>query len=440
MKRIYYLLLAMITATLMAGCSDNDDVIIDPDPVDGEETLFFSIGVNDGIKTKAAGEVVGNEDKIYNLTVLLFNSDVDEYKEEGTVGNYVYGDRVTDEAGALNFIGDIEVSPGVYDIILIANSDIDYRSVSGLTLDKLNENVDEITTQTSNNILMVSELYSNVALAYKQSETTGLYERTTYCYMLNGTSTTRDYNAKQNYNNVYDEDEPVVLTRLASRIQLESIAVDFTENLEGASFQLDKVYLVNARPGTLLIPDAEGKYEVAPTGDTKYYRGAPEGAFDKFYGMISPDPAASAVKAASFAATYGETYTKTDGDKFTFTSEGDMFQKYVFENHKEYIYNEVDKELYDTRLVIEGVITLKEGQVLDKSYYHIPIQKTDDEGKSVFRVVRNNIYAINVTLTGYGHKNPDGTPDVEDDPKSNAKFDVSINVLPWNIINQFEED
>jgi len=436
-----------MAAFLMAGCSDNDDVIIDPDPVGGEEAILFSIGVSDGLTTKATTtDPLEGENVINNLTVLLFDSET---------GKYMDGIKETFNPGLEGTaqIEDWEIKSGKYDILLIANTGKNYDKngtdkPADLTAMK-SALADDVTTQTQSNLLMVSKLFDNVEIDYLTVG--GLTARRTYFYMWEKTDSKGvAYTDKKSFSAIYNADNQVVLTRLASRIQLESIEIGFSEkeNLAGASFRLDSVYLVNARPTTLLIPNG-GVYEAKPE-TIKYYRGAPE-KFDVIYGMIYPGSDESVKE--SFAKPYvGGKYTKTDGDKFIFTSEEDMFQVYAFENHKAYQYNEKDKVLYDTRLVICGEITLKDGQDLGQSYYHIPIRK---EGVDGFQLVRNNIYVINVTLTGYGENRPDGSvttpPPTEEEPEpkeepvpetpnSNAKFDVSITVKPWNVINQYEED
>jgi hypothetical protein len=420
MKQIYFLL-ATMAVLLMAGCS-NEEIIPD---IPGEDVIVFSTGISNGVKTKADALVLAGEDVIKNLTVLLF---------DGTEGTYKYGKRVENAEG-VTFVGDLEVAPGTYDIILIANSGINYTLDANkpATLSVLNDKVDDVTTQTQSNLLMVSKPYDNVELDYIALDGGG-YERRTYCYMFQE-GDVASYNATQHTSQtaldaVYsgESNAPVVMTRLASRIQLESVAFDGTANLEGAKFQLTDVYLVNARPTTLLIPNAAGSYEAGES----YYRGAPE-EFIRLDGMIHPN---AAVK-TYYAKTYADDVTIADGAAAkSFTSGTDMFQTYAFENHTAWEYN-LEKTKYDTRLVIAGIITLKDGQVQPASYYHVQI-KGDD-----FQLTRNNVYGINVSITAYGYNNPDGRTGGGDDDEpgdDNAKIDVKIDVNPWNVIDQYEED
>ncbi|MDR2968041.1 MAG: hypothetical protein LBV32_00370 [Tannerellaceae bacterium] len=422
MKRIYYLL-ATMAVLLMAGCANED--IMDPDNPEAKGALVFSAGISGGVKsvqTKADALALTGENVIKNLTVLLF---------DGTTGTYKYGKRVADEAG-VDFVGDLEVSPGIYDIILIANSVINYTSDTDkpATLSDLNNKVDDVTTQTQTSLLMVSKLHQDVELDYIALDGGG-YERRTYCYMFQE-GDVASYNATQHTSQtaldaVYTgANEPVVMTRLASRIQLESVAFNGTANLEGATFKLTDVYLVNARPTTLLVPNAAGSYEAGTT----YYRGAPA-TFTILDGMIHPK---AAVK-TYYAKTYANVTITDGGAANSFTSGTDMFQTYAFENHTAWVYD-LEKTVYDARLVIAGVITLKDGQVQPPSYYHVPIKGAD------FQLTRNNVYGINVSITSYGYNNPDGRiGGGDDDPgDDNAKIDVKIEVNPWNVINQYEED
>lgn len=450
MKRIY-LILATIAAFLMVGCSDNDDVIIDPNPVGGEEAIFFSIGASDGLTTKATTAPLTGENYIHNLTVLLFDAEETDrplvYKKTETFDTALAGTA---------YIEDLEIEPGKYDILLIANTKNDYTKVANLAA--VNSLLNDVTDQKQDYLLMVSKLFTDVEIDYITQN--GLDVRRTYYYMVPEHYFEKDktaFTSKQTFSEVYTglaKLKPVELVRLASRIQLESIAVNFTENLAGASFRLDKVYLVNARPTTLLIPDNNGTYEAKPE-TIKYYRGAPE-EFKVIYGMIAPDAVCN-VKEDYYAKEYEVKITKENSATFA----TGMFQTYAFENHTSYVYSDKLKEAYDTRLVIEGEIILPTGQELGQSYYHIPI-KGDN-----FQLVHNNIYSINVTITSYGYNNPDGStttdpndpdneipvdpkdPDDPEDPEdpngpntpdNNAKIDISISVKPWNVINQYEED
>lgn len=54
---------------------------------------------------------------------------------------------------------------------------------------------------------------------------------------------------------------------------------------------------------------------------------------------------------------------------------------------------------------------------------------TDD----VPEVLMNHVYKLNITITGEGSEN-------EDDIKLNAHVAATIDVAPWNVIEQNEED
>lgn len=57
----------------------------------------------------------------------------------------------------------------------------------------------------------------------------------------------------------------------------------------------------------------------------------------------------------------------------------------------------------------------------------------DNKEGSVPEVLKNYIYKLNITITGEGSEN-------EDDIKLNAHVSAIIEVAPWNVIEQNEED
>lgn len=449
MKRIYFLLMTM-AVFLMTGCSDNDVIGPEPPVVDGEETIFFSIGASGGLTTtKAEPVTLPGEDYIHDLTVLLFDSETGAFAD-GTKKTF---DLELDKTIGTAKIEEWEIKPGLYDVLLIANSGTKNFAKGGANepanLAAMKTALaDDVTTQEQEYLVMASELFTGVDIKYLTAG--GMSERRTYYYMVPEHFFEKGKTAfteKQNFTSIYTgtgKMTPIKLTRLASRIQLESIAVDFTENLTGATFRLDSVFLVNARPSTLLIPDADGRYEVKPTTGTKYYRGAPE-EFNIIYGMIAPD-AMSGLREDYYKEDYAINITKTEPKTFGST---DMFRTYAFENHTPYVYSNTVKDAYDTRLVIAGEITLATGQGLGACYYHIPIKGND------ILLERNNIYSINVKITSYGYNRPDGSVDEDGEPvdpkdpedpnnpntpNNNAKIEIEIDVNPWKVVNQYEEE
>ena len=81
-----------------------------------------------------------------------------------------------------------------------------------------------------------------------------------------------------------------------------------------------------------------------------------------------------------------------------------------------------------TRLLITG--TLKDnGRDLGRKYFHIPLKLKDNVGN----VMSNKFFKVIATITGEGSPNPD-------EILENACINFSIEVAPWEVIEQTEDD
>ena len=214
----------------------------------------------------------------------------------------------------------------------------------------------------------------------------------------------------------YTSADHVVLTRLISRVQVESVKLKLTA-YPGASITLRKIALANVK---IQSEFAES------TGD--YVRGYESEQYRPVQYWIAPN---STVNENYISADYA--LTAGNGEEKTETFSENKFVKYIFSNAKRTASN-VDAAhtdgIYETGIILvvdfknaAGVVSTKHMRVLLKD------NGTDD----VPEVLMNHVYKLNITITGEGSEN-------EDDIKLNAHVAATIDVAPWNVIEQNEED
>ena len=116
------------------------------------------------------------------------------------------------------------------------------------------------------------------------------------------------------------------------------------------------------------------------------------------------------------------------------------FDKYINANSPESIigipftangdgsYSKEEGGAYQTRLIIAG--NYYDGnQSKGTRYFHIPLKLVGDAGN----VASNKFFKVSATITGEGSPNPD-------EILENACINFSIEVAPWNVVEQTEDD
>ena len=275
------LFLATVAAGLFVACS-TDEV---PTPNGGGEEAMvnISMAVTDGsIAGLRAddGEIqTAAEKQINRLTMFVFNGDA-------VAGVADRSDVQTNGSLPKDFIGDILLAEGTYDVLIVANAK--GNGFAGLTTRTAVaahlEKIEDQTIGTENNLVMVSEVLNRKFTAIPG-------EKITYCYIhQTGTDNvtaqnTQDYGAAAYAATAGDH---VIITRQVARIQLDKLTFNPTGYTD-ATFKLTNVYLVNMRPSTKLIA-TNNSYEAtaAPVPPTPYYyRGNPDD-FDIVDRLIAP--------------------------------------------------------------------------------------------------------------------------------------------------------
>lgn len=416
--------LAGLAVCTMAGCSKDETT--DYSQM-GEVDAYVSFGVTAALQTKSTvgegGNEIEKEAKVQKLTALIFKGTDDNAtfvtsETETVEGNETIRDikhlvvKVTPTADGTSSIDN-------FIVVFLGNcKDISTPATLGALKNMvLTENADSyaigsVLPMVSKEI-KITGLRPNIK---KEDGSTGWYEN---WVKDNGgvvTDATVSQEDPQTPPSNYTSADHVVLTRLISRVQVESVKLKLTA-YPGASITLRKIALANVK---IQSEFAES------TGD--YVRGYESEQYRPVQYWIAPN---STVNENYISVDYA--LTAGNGEEKTETFSENKFVKYIFSNAKRTASN-VDAAhtdgIYETGIILvvdfknaAGVVSTKHMRVLLKD------NGTDD----VPEVLMNHVYKLNITITGEGSEN-------EDDIKLNAHVAATIDVAPWNVIEQNEED
>lgn len=412
----------------MTACS-NDDAPVPVVP-QGPQDVTLSIGVtSSGLVTKAStdgGTEVGKtgEANLNRLTALIFNSagDIVLLKDVETGGN---------------FVGDMVLKEGTYDIQLVANAAVkatgDIASITSKT--GLASYLEDFESQTVNNLVMISDM---MTVTLESVPVDGQKAKMSYAYLLNDNvdpiiRATKIENPVTNY-----PGDPVVLTRMAARIQLEAISISIPNtkpDLVGSTFTLQNAYFVNVRPQTFLVEkDAVGYTGVKTFEATaaNYYHGIAElvpdlleNGGDRIDNIISIGASDTWAKTV-LAQAYNIPLKDTGANSHSFTE--NQLCSYAYENQA----NESTDGYYNTRLVIKGTFV---SPTVDfgTRYYQVVLRDALKTGETHQKfLTRNKIYKITLNLTGLGAENSDEIS------KDDMCIEATIDVANWIVVDHTE--
>lgn len=439
------LFLASLAVCTMASCSKDDDGISGPQEVDA----YLSFASTADVMTKASTEKPDDSDKsgtgkeatIQSLTAYVFDANgkyVISKHVALTAGNGAVGeDYSTDAKGtSINSIRGIHVkvakpstdggtSATSFKVVLLAN----VASIQVTDLDGLKS---ATTTDIKTfNAVAVGDSYlpmhSDVltVTGLTPSPTDGTAHILNWC---NGSTCVTDSKTSEVHTGeIPTQAGKVVMTRSIARVQLTSLGASFDAlQYKDMRFDVSSVFLANVRANATVMGD-----EVTTAG---FYRGAPAN-FEILQFLIEPTGSVD----GSLQQTYDKAISLKDGEKALDATTW-KFDKYINANSPESIlgipfekdgdgYKRVEGDgAYQTRLVISG--TLYQGtKALGVKYFHIPLKLVDNAGN----VLSNKFFKVSATITGEGSPN-------EDEILENACISFSIEVAPWNVIEQTEDD
>lgn len=438
------LFLAGLAVCTMASCSNDDDV--NNGPIAEVDASLAFVATSDGLQTRANSDPEGtlNEKFINKLDVYIFKAD-GTLANKKTV-NAEKGKSVTQVDHIL-----LKVTPGVT---------LDAATTNTFTAYFL-ANCDDITVTTLKEF--------EAAVAAKDVNRFGYEAATNYKYLPMAKKVTFTglkplVNSQGNYVENWVQNaggntvagaavdktahetgvtaptsgyNNVVVERLVARIQVEKIEVDLTALNSTATFELTNLALANVHT------------DVTPTGAVytkklwaKGYQG-PE--FSSKDAVVAPyatvDPYDKAV--TSLAKAYPNSSVYHTGI-YDFNAVGaDKFISYVYPNAGDDMFeftkdqstvNDASKAeaVGHTLLLIAGNYKATSTSTAVKKHFRV---KIDHDPTAVVdnKVLANYVYKLTVKITGEGSTN-------EDDYELNAHVAATIDVAPWNVVVQNEND
>ncbi len=416
--KLKFLLLATLATAGFMSCSQDDKV--DPNATYDASISAVVAPSSETTATKASTsetptEGTTGEQLVSRLTAFVFDASgsvVAISDTTNTANPTVSIDRIK------NIVVKATEAGTAYQLFIVANL---HTADAGLLSKGTLSNIQSAMTasladETASSLTMSSQVLS---ITVKGKKDIRVYQN--YLMNTNGSSIVCGEESKDSFESLVAKDNGVKLVRLVARVQLESLKVAFVGgNLERASFRLDSAYLVNVKPTSKFLGSDL-------TGDG-YWNGT--NGITVINNLIAP----SAIqKGAPYVVVPSPKITLMSGNStnnpydFTLAANSANFLKaYVYENH----IAEVIGTTYNTRLVLKGTVILSTGQSLGTSYYHIIIKNVADADY----VLRNTIYKVNVTITGTGSPKEDKKSDL------NAGINAKVTVVPWNVVNQTEND
>lgn len=361
----------LVSVLFFAACSGNSD---EPAPVSVPTDARVTIAVK--AQSAATRAVVdpnaqAGEININRLTAFIFNED----------GTELLGSK-TDTVGSADGEGkilDVPARSVKARIVVVANAP--EHAFDGVqTLGDFREMQAELPSQTQQNLTMSTpEIVTDSPLAKDDN-----------------------YIGFGGVDNVNGLGTPLALTRIAARIDVAKIAVDFKgTELNGRTVRIDGMYLAKAKSASLYASaDHWGAVEVA--GKLVYGTGAEQVA-----GFLSgvEQPADYLTRIPSGMTVQENAPVKNACSFYTFENKADAAH---------------------TTLVVKATLLAQSPWKAQERYFTAVV---NPDGKALRYdhdyIRRNYVYRLNITFTGKSF--PDNEYDVAD-------LRVSISVAPWNTV------
>ena len=438
------LFLASLAVCTMASCSKDDDGISGPQEVDA----YLSFASTTDVMTKASTEGDddagnGKEAKIQSLTAYVFD-EAGKYviskhvslNGSGTVGED-YNVTGEGENQSITSIKAIHVkvakptteggnSSTTFKVVLLANTE-HYNDVTKLV------DLEGKTTKDIRSLNAVGVGKSYLPMHSPELTVGGLKPSSDTEHFINwynGTSscTPEKVTAKDDHTGSIPAAgaTKVIMTRSIARVQLVSLKADFSAlESDGKTIRFDvtSVFLANVRANASVMGEEN-------TG-AGFYRGAPE-SFDEHQFLIALNSTVDEALVATYSdrslTTAGNALTGWDFDKYINANSPESIMGIPFTANGDGSYSKEEGGAYQTRLIIAG--NYYDGnQSKGTRYFHIPLKLVGDAGN----VASNKFFKVSATITGEGSPNPD-------EILENACINFSIEVAPWNVVEQTEDD
>lgn len=425
--------LASLAVCTMASCSKDDDINKGPvEPVDAS----VSFAASTGMLTKATDEGSADEKIVDELTALVFNSDGSKLVGSKSLTlaefNALEGNANKTSIDRIEHIlikvspkdGDLSLpSDDRFTIVLVANANNKVSNVTSLAdlkkAERWTETIDAYNKKIFKTLPMVSKEISFTGVFPMNASADA--DHVENWVGADESSTTGSIGKNTPTKSIY-------LNRLVARVDLRGIQVDFTK-YPGAEFRLAKIFIANTR--------SKSNFFTSGGTDTPNSSGMWKGYQSPFFEVVkgevipaetaSGEVTADAIVKAELSKNVEVAYNDMKGT----ATEKENYPK-QFAKRTEYFYlfnNPISENKIDnTRLILEGYF--KRSATAEEEMRHFHVVLNDNGTKAV---LPNTIYSIYVNITGEGSPN-------EDDILTNAHVAATIEVAPWNVIEQTEED
>ncbi len=410
--KLKYLFLGLIGAAAFTACSNSDEPV-----VLGDTDAYLSIGVTDGmVKTKADPNAAPDESKIERLTAFVFNADGSALV---TVADTAFTVPTTDyhikhmKVRIKDYTG-VGPSETTFKMVLVANSFDEVKGAKSIA-----DLQDLLTTKSIENFNYNNEIKPLLPMASNVLKINTV-KKNVENWITNLAVAEEGNHATGIPPSTYGNDDFVQMTRLISRVELESLTTDFKDGVyTDATFILDSVFLVNVRENAhFILPNVENT-------SAAYCRGS-MASFERIQGIIYPSDEPAYILPSLLGKRYQREPSGViiypSSNKYDFKDKGNMFVSYIFPNDFKVAEPATP---YATTLILKGEIVTTNQIRLSNRYFHITIKDVD---KNEY-VKPNTIYRINATINGVGSPNPDDIP-------MNIGISAKITVLDWKLVNQ----
>lgn len=429
------LFLSTLVVCAFASCSKDDDGIKGPvEPVDAYISVAATALPQVRSKAEEDTEKKNNETFINELHAFVFKVPADNAEDEGTmtlVGQQKVsadGDKSVSEIKHII----VKVTPDMgnpnnpstdqFKLVLVANprEGLAPTTLADLRKAVLTKSIEEYPFSKGPYLPMVSDVIDVKGLMPSK-----ITEGATTTYRENWVD---DKNVT--YSEAADTDEEtskpsgagtISLTRLVARVQVEQIVSTIESNYPGATFKLTNLALVNVRPLATMEGGKGGEaYE--------YVKGFQSANYEESQGWIYPDFTGDAIT-EDFTASLSHSY---EDKGIIFSKEynswppgdEDKFYSYAFPNSTD--------ATCRTALLITGIFKRRAADENGEIKNFRVILQDKNKG-DLIEVLRNNVYKLNITISGEGSSN-------EDKIELNAHVSATIETEKWQLIVQNETD
>lgn len=356
--------------SLLISCSK------DTEPVPPEQaSLSIGLQLRSQNESKATDDpnALPGESDIHDLTAYVFNSD----------GSALIGyKRVANPDPSMLTVTDIETSPERIMLIVFANlpENVD-ETVGNYT--GLQSRLAQLTSQTQNSLTFSTPVIRSTQALEKGEDN-----------LIGYTSGT----------NVDDLSTPLLLTRIAARVEMSTVETRFTGTpLEGKTVRIDHISLANVKSNSRYFSEVDWGAVEADATDASLVYGA---------GVAE---AASAFASGSHPVDYlGADFNRTVSDNIPLLSP--VLENYIFENGS--------SDTPPTLLVVKATLV----ETNQTRIFTSPVNRNGVlNGYDHNYVKRNYIYRLHITFTGTSFDSDD------------ASLDVRVEVAGWGYVHQTEE-